>query len=626
MSRNGRASGGDLDDREPRRFSKAERIRDSARHLAQMHGGEWADFVEEAERVEPSTPEPYFDDDLTQAGFVLTNCFPYKDPERKLLYESVRYQHRTVPGAKEFRQRRPGSGNVFWLAGAGLIKVPYRWPDLIAKPEEPVHFTEGEKDADRLATLGLLATTVAGQNWSEIAADALSGRDVCIYEDNDEKGRANVQKSVEALEGRAKSIRVIKLPGLKYKQDVSDWLDAGHSKEELLAFVEQARPTGASPAPYQFPDEAEIALWKWLYGRILLRGNVTITAATGGTGKSTKAIPEALSMTSGKPILGEMVPFPMRVLLINLEDDRNTMEKRIAAAMRLHGLTKAEVGDRLFVIAKGERKLKVARLNNGAIKLSDRTIAWLTSYATERKIDVISIDPLIKTHGLKENDNEQMSALVEVFEDIADSANCAISLWHHNRKANGSEPSKDSARGASAIVDACRKARMLEKMTKAEADKLGLPKEQAGFFLKEYDGKLNFSPPIDKVKWFELHNIEIKNAGRGLLGDEVGAISSWTPTQVRGSLTEDQFAQIKRGLSEHSYREDVRAEMWVGKLIGRIFGITDKDKQKAKVKQLTEMGALRSVPRTDGQRRERMFIEVGDIIIPMDLAPEEEPM
>src|SRR5262249_28527294 len=156
------------------------------------------------------------------------------------------------------------------------------------------------------------------------------------------------------------------------------------------------------------------------YGRHLLRGTVTGTAASGGTGKSTLAIVEALALASGKPLLGETVPFPMRVLLINLEDDRNAMDKRIAAAMRLHNLSKADIGDRLFVIAKGERKIKLARRGqNGGVELNDKAFAWLTSYTAEHRIDVVSIDPLIKTHGLNENDNEQMSALVEIFEDMA---------------------------------------------------------------------------------------------------------------------------------------------------------------------------------------------------------------
>jgi hypothetical protein len=600
-------------DDDGRRNSRRQRVLDMAQLFAQTDGGEPDDFMEEAERLIPHAPKPYNDEDLTNASFEFAVAYPYRDQNGKLLYESVRYQHKSVKGAKTFMQRRPSANsNVAWVSGAGRVKVPYRWPDLIARPNDQVFFCEGEKDADRLASLGLVATTVAGQKWSEIAVDALADRDVIVMEDNDEKGRDHSQASVDALEGRAKSIRVIRLPGLGHKGDVSDWLDAGHTKDELLAYVEDVKPIGVSVGSYRFPDEKDIPIWDWLYGRHLLRGTVTGTAASGGTGKSTLAIVEALAMTSCKALLGESVPFPMRVLLINLEDDRNTMDKRIAAAMRLHNLSKEDIGDRLFVIAKGQRKIKFAKRGaNGVVKLNDKTFAWLTSYIAEHKIDVVSIDPLIKTHGLNENDNEQMSALVEIIEDVALRGNCAISLWHHTRKGNGEAMSVDSARGASAFVDACRRVRVLETMSKAEAEKLRINKERHRFYFKEYNGKLNFSPPVDKVKWYELFNIEIKN--HPTFGDQVGAVTSFSPdVQATGIFTEANITAIKRAVSEHQYQEDIRAKMWIGKLIGQVFGTEDKEERKLKVRQLFEMGVLKLVPGRNAKRESCMYVAAGD--------------
>ena len=44
----------------------------------------------------------------------------------------------------------------------GVRRVLYRLPELLARPDEPVYVVEGEKDADRLASMGLLATTNSG--------------------------------------------------------------------------------------------------------------------------------------------------------------------------------------------------------------------------------------------------------------------------------------------------------------------------------------------------------------------------------------------------------------------------------------------------------------------------------
>src|SRR5262249_55680976 len=149
---------------------------------------------------------------------------------------------------------------------------------------------------------------------------------------------------------------------LKPGDDVQDWIKLGGDPKQLLDICRKVPAEGIITAkPYQFPAEADIPAWLWLYGRHLLRSEVAGTAAMGGTGKSTLSIAEALAMASGRVLLGQEVPRPLRVVLINLEDTRNTMDKRIAAVMRHYGLTPGDIGDRLTVIGKGEIKIKVAR-------------------------------------------------------------------------------------------------------------------------------------------------------------------------------------------------------------------------------------------------------------------------
>ena len=145
-------------------------------------------------------------------------------------------------------------------------------------------------------------------------------------------------------------------------------------RSKLLDICREIPADGIITAePYQFPRGGGHSPWQWLYGRHLLRGEVAGTAAMGGTGKSTLSIVEALAMASGKRCWAKVAE-PLRVVLINLEDTRNTMDKRIAAAMRHYGLTPADIGDRLIVIAKGEIKIKVARqLRSGDVERNERT-------------------------------------------------------------------------------------------------------------------------------------------------------------------------------------------------------------------------------------------------------------
>src|SRR5262249_9571258 len=193
-----------------------------------------------------------------------------------------------------------------------------------------------------------------------------------ILEDHDESGRKLAAKAQRLLGKVAKSTRVITMEHLwahlpakrqLYDSDeVSDWLEAGGDPKKLVEICQELPAEGVIPAkPHACPDEKDIAPWDFLYGKHLLRGTVSLTAALGGTGKSTKAITEALAMAADKSPLGVRPPNgPLRVLLVNLEDDRPTVDKRVAAAVRHHGLTPADVGDRLITIARGELKLKVA--------------------------------------------------------------------------------------------------------------------------------------------------------------------------------------------------------------------------------------------------------------------------
>jgi GTPase SAR1 family protein len=95
---------------------------------------------------------------------------------------------------------------------------------------------EGEKDADALNKRGLVATTVpmgAGK-WMDDYNSYFAGADVIIVPDNDEPGKEHAVHVTDKVKSIAKSIRILLLPGLKRKEDVSDWLDEGGTKDELL--------------------------------------------------------------------------------------------------------------------------------------------------------------------------------------------------------------------------------------------------------------------------------------------------------------------------------------------------------------------------------------------------------
>ena len=172
--------------------------------------------------------------------------YDYVDEDGRLLSQVCRL----FP--KGFRQRRPdGRGGWEWRL-TGTRKVLYRLPDVIeaAAAGRTIYLVEGEKDADRLYSLGLTATTNAGgaKKWRSEYNISLRDAHVVIIPDNDEPGRAHARSVANALDRITASVRVVELSGLPPKGDVSDWLDSGGTIEELHRLVGETSKWEKTPA------------------------------------------------------------------------------------------------------------------------------------------------------------------------------------------------------------------------------------------------------------------------------------------------------------------------------------------------------------------------------------------
>jgi len=172
--------------------------------------------------------------DVLPASRRMSACYGYSDEEGNVLFQVVRYE------PKDFRQRRPdGKGGWVWSV-KGVRQVPYRLPQLLHVPwGTPVFVVEGEKDVLRLESLGLVATCNAGGagKWPDALNESFARRRVVILADNDEPGHQHADKVCRALSKAEAEVRVLSLPGLPPKGDVSDWLDAGGTVEQLLQMV-----------------------------------------------------------------------------------------------------------------------------------------------------------------------------------------------------------------------------------------------------------------------------------------------------------------------------------------------------------------------------------------------------
>jgi putative DNA primase/helicase len=184
--------------------------------------------------------------------------YDYTDDDGNLLFQVCRFE------PKDFRQRRPdGKGGWTWKL-EDTRRVLYRLPAVIEA--DTVWFAEGEKDADNLAALGLCGSTSpqgAGK-WTGLLDkfrihESLQGKTVLILPDNDEAGRQHALDVAASLHGFAGSVRILSLPDLPAKGDVSDFI-AKHGSDEakrLLLEIAEATPLYDHKDVSLLPEKAE---------------------------------------------------------------------------------------------------------------------------------------------------------------------------------------------------------------------------------------------------------------------------------------------------------------------------------------------------------------------------------
>lgn len=464
----------------------------------------------------------------------------------------------------------------------------YNLPNIIRAPE--IVIVEGEKAADALIAQNICATTAMGGAAAPLEKTdwaPLKGRKVLIWPDNDGPGKAYAERLKPYLEAQgALDVSILAIPqGKPEKWDAADaWdEDLGAILTSMRVAVSEA--TGVmpiTPTTFVWRDPASLAPRPWLYGKHLLRRQVSVTVAPGGVGKSSMTIVEALAMASGKELLGEWVKEPMRVWLYNLEDPRDELERRIIGAMIHHSITQADIEDRICFDSGRERTLCTAIQGREGVKILKPEIEAMAEALTGRGIDVLVVDPFVSSHQVSENDNGAIDMVAKEWARLADRCNCAIELVHHTRKLNGETASSESSRGAVALLGAARSARVLNRMTDAERENAGLMNDEATYFSVTRD-KANLAPSGKRV-WRKMASVDLGQ------GDSVGVTEVWQWPDAFDGVTADDAKRIQSAIFALGHdlpRENIQAANWVGKIVASVLDMDLSDKaEKAKVKTM----------------------------------------
>lgn len=349
-------------------------------------------------------------------------------------------------------------------------------------------------------------------------------------------------------------------------------------------------------APKKLPEPDAIPPRPWLYGRIVVRGVVSATVAPGGSGKTSLLLAEALAMVTSKPLLG-ISPFqgkPLRVFYWNGEDPEIELDRKLAALRIHYGITDEDIGDRLIVRSGFDLPFKVVSASGNGTTLNRDVIDDWAATIRHHAIDVNIFDPFISTHGVNENENVAIDMTVKTMSEVSERTGSATCLGHHTRKTSAEELTVDDSRGAKALIDAARIARVINPMSVKDAGVCRVEKRDRLDFFKILDanGKANLSSRSDEQHWFRFISICLGNETEERPADHVGVVTAWDAPALLDGLTVSDLLRIQwaidAGTKENNpWRCDSRADRWAGECIAEVLDLDlDDEHERGRVNRM----------------------------------------
>lgn len=405
----------------------------------------------------------------TKEKLTFVKAYDYTDENGKLLFQKVRYINED--GKKKFLQRKPtGRSNPEWEYNIGdTPKVLYNLPAVIKAVKEglPVWVVEGEKDADTLIDMGIIATTSpngAGK-WLPIHTKALTGAVVEIVADNDAPGHDHAKMVAEELAKVGCDVQiwvsptdkditdhiahgrtiadleplgvelpepVVLTPAQLAVNEIGDLITSGATAEQILAkstriitniSSEKVIDFGRLVDWEEFVDEAEQDTYDWVIPGLLERGERVIVVAAEGVGKTMLARQVAICSSAGiNPFTFQRIK-PVRTLTVDLENPekiiRRTGRNIVNQARKVNFSTKIDA----------KLVIKPAGLN--LLTVSDRAV--LERHIEEVRPELLVMGPLYKSF-IDPGGRTSEAIAVEVakyLDEIRTMYGCALWLEHH---------------------------------------------------------------------------------------------------------------------------------------------------------------------------------------------------
>jgi RecA-family ATPase len=374
----------------------------------------------------------------------ISAVYSYRDEDGSLRYQVVRY------AGKQFAQRRPnGSPDNFIWNMHGVEPPPYRLPELLGDPDAAVFVVEGEKDADRLAELGFVTSCNHGGagKWRPEISRWLKGRNVVLLPDNDDPGRAHMVDTGAKLAGIAKTIRTVELPGLPDKGDVSDWIAAGGTAEQLeaLAAAAAAESKPAGPWTLTRPSDwvgREVEPRIFVMEDWLPLGEYVSLYGVAGARKTDFILQALMASSAGLPFIG----FPMRhyvTLGLFCEDTEEELIRRIDRIAEFYGCTRGDFTGFFWASLVGCDNTEFVNFEFGRIKIAD-AFRLFEQQIAETGAGIAALDTIADFFGGEEISRRQVSQFLRMLNGCCFRNHCTIIGSRHPSRSGRSSGTFES--------------------------------------------------------------------------------------------------------------------------------------------------------------------------------------
>ena len=465
------------------------------------------------------------------------------------------------------------------------------------KGDKPICITEGPEDAlsVRQATGddAVVVCTFGKAGMSTFVPPRASDVTLCADPDLD------VEKCADVLQGDGSTtLHVVRFDqlGIENVKDANDYLrEAG--KDKLREALATAKPYAQAvqeikqsernwPTEFEVIDPTLIPKRRWVYGKHYIRGYVSVLASMGGVGKTSMQGVEAIAIATGLPLLEEPIHETVNVWVINGEDPLEEMQRRFAAIMIHYDIKPEQIQGKLFLDAGRDLQIQFAKQTRDGILTDEDMLQFMVDEIKRKNIGLVIIDPWVGFNDINENDNVAMNAAVAAARWVADQTDAAVVLTHHIRKTNGEDATIDSVRGAGSLIGAARAARIINKVSQEDAQKLGVSDEESLGIFRVDDGKANLAPPAAKALYRRMHGVELPN------GEYVGVCIPFKMPDLFDGVSARDAMEVQRLIGAAAERQepmrlDARAKNWAGNAIAVQLDLdVDKKNEKARIKAI----------------------------------------